>query len=66
MQSFRAAATFGGLTLFVKSDAANVELHIPDESLAEVLKRGLERLSGQGKVDQELFTMCHCIGQITP
>jgi hypothetical protein len=69
VQQFRVAQTFGGITLFVKAkdpdvrnSEINVEMSIADAALSEVVKRGLERLSGQGRVDEELRSMCHCVG----
>lgn len=71
-KDFRVAQTFGGVTVFVKTHLfdqgdnihdLSYEMTIPDGPLLEVVKRGLERLSGQGKVDEQLRSMCYCVGE---
>ena len=64
-KDLRVAQTFGGITLFVTcQNDVKVEVFVADGPLLEVMKRGLERLSGQGKVDEQLRSMCHCVGNV--
>ena len=41
----------------------DINMDIADEPLKEIVKRGLERLAGQGKIDEDLRVMCHCVGE---
>jgi hypothetical protein len=60
-----AADRIGGLTIYLELPTKSLlTLCVPDEDTIEIVKRGLERLAGQGKVDEQLRSMCHCIGQI--
>jgi hypothetical protein len=61
----------GGYELQLTFDAKNnhpinrlATLKVSDSDLSEVIQRGLERLAGQGKVDEKLRLMCHCLGEI--
>lgn len=57
----------GSLSISLETPTACLlEFRPSDEDTLEIVKRGLERLSGQGKVDEELRSMCHCVGQIEP
>ena len=60
----------GGFEIQLTCDQKNnhplnrlVTMKIPDDDLLEITKRGLERLAGQGKVDENLRAMCHCVGE---
>lgn len=62
---YLAKTGFGGLDLdLVCGDQSLATMQISDEDLSGVVKRGLERLSGQGKIDEELRSMCHEVGEL--
>jgi acetylornithine/succinyldiaminopimelate/putrescine aminotransferase len=60
----KATSTFGGMDLDLRcGDKSLAVINLNDEDVLEVVKRGLERLAGQGKLDKELRGMCHCVGE---
>jgi hypothetical protein len=62
---FRARVTFGGLDVdLCCGDKSIAVLRIPDEDLEDLIIRGLERLSGQGKVSENLRSTCNCVGEL--
>lgn len=69
-RDFHVRQGFGALQLSVRANlmdsgdnfhSVDISIDIQDEPLKLIIKRGLERLSGQGKIDEELRSMCACV-----